>query len=699
MNWDTGRPGLSVGVDVGGTFTDGVVMRPTGEMFRAKALTTPGRHVDGIMNALKELAGQTGFELEGFLRETEHLSVGTTVVTNAIAELKGRRVALLVTKGFRDTLAIAKSPRIPTVDPFVQEAMPTIVPRGQIVEIDERIDVNGSVVVRLSPEQAVGAVRELREQHDIEAVAVCYLWSFLNPAHEIATRDAIVAAFPDLYVTTSSDLYPVIREYERMVTTVLNAFVSGVVVSYAEVLDRRLQEAGFRGRVYLGQSLGGVLDPEEASARPLHLFNSGPVGGVGGAVELASQLEIPEFITADMGGTSYDVSLVRHGRAEVTHRAVIDRFETGLSQLDITPVGAGGGSICWIDERGAPRVGPHSAGSDPGPACYGQGGELPTVTDVAVVLGLVDGKHFLGGHMDLDADAARQAVLRSLAPLGETPEQIAGEMHRIIVQSMIQVVRGASIRRGRDPRGIAMFSFGGASALFAADICRGAGIPRIVIPEFASVFSAWGLLRAEPIRTEARSVQWLPETDPLDRLNETVSSLTDLATANMAGRGFADSEVTVEHTVDMRFSGQSFDVPVALPAAHLDERQRGELLDAFRARYSELYGEGSVWDGFPPLVTTVRAVATASRRRGTPEGSVGSGSETRAVDQRRVFEVDEGAWEVVPVYETGSMEPGFEVSGPCIVENHDTTIQVPRDCTITRAENFRGFVLEIGGAA
>ena len=335
-------------------------------------------------------------------------------------------------------------------------------PRNLIGEIDERVDVDGDVVVPLDEQQVLECVGRLVEDGGIEALAVCYLWSFLNPAHEARTREIVSEAFPGLFLSVSSELYPVIREYERMVTTCLNAFVSEAVTSYVEELDSRLTDAGFEGRVYLGQSLGGSLEPEEAKRRPLHLFNSGPVGGVIGARRLADAMGLTDIITADMGGTSFDVALVREGQPDVSHRTVMERFETGLSKVDITVVGAGGGSICWLDERGAPRVGPHSAGAVPGPACYGRGGTEPTVTDVAAVLGLIDPDYFLGGAMELDIDAARTAIESRLAGLGESAEEIGARMTRIIVGNMLAAVRTVSVQRGRDPRGLTMFAYGGA---------------------------------------------------------------------------------------------------------------------------------------------------------------------------------------------------------------------------------------------
>jgi N-methylhydantoinase A len=694
-----------IGIDVGGTFTDAVGMAADGSMVRGKASTTPGAHVDGIMDALGRLAEAAGSERGELLREADLLSVGTTVITNAIAEMKGRRTGLLVTKGFRDTLRIARSPRIPTVDPFVQAPMPELVPRRLIAEIDERVDVDGDVVVALDERQVIERVGRLVEEEGIEALAVCYLWSFLNPAHETRTREIVSEAFPGLFLSVSSELYPVIREYERMVTTCLNAFVSEAVTSYVEELDGRLTDAGFEGRVYLGQSLGGSLEPEEAKRRPLHLFNSGPVGGVIGARRLADAMGLTDIITADMGGTSFDVALVREGQPDVSHRTVMERFETGLSKVDITVVGAGGGSICWLDERGAPRVGPHSAGAVPGPACYGRGGTEPTVTDVAAVLGLIDPDYFLGGTMELDIDAARAAIESRLGGLGESAEAIGARMTRIIVGNMLAAVRTVSVQRGRDPRGLAMFAYGGASGLFAAEICRGIGISRIIVPNFAAVFSAAGLLAADPIRTEARTVQWSPEAGELEVINSALAAMRAAAVENLEGRGFSSDEIEVEYVLAMRFAGQTFDVDVPVEARPLRDDDRAPLIASFQERYGELYGAGSVWENFPMTVMTARVIARGVRPKPPPprlNGSAGAGSAGTALRKRRqVYLSDAGGWTEVDCYEAAGLPAGQALRGPCIVEDVDTTIFVPADARLAR-EPFGGFELQLdattGGA-
>ena len=489
-----------------------------------------------------------------------------------------------------------------------------------------------------------------------------------------------------------------IREYERMVTTCLNAFVSEAVTSYVEELDSRLTDAGFEGRVYLGQSLGGSLEPEEAKRRPLHLFNSGPVGGVIGARRLADAMGLTDIITADMGGTSFDVALVREGQPDVSHRTVMERFETGLSKVDITVVGAGGGSICWLDERGAPRVGPHSAGAVPGPACYGRGGTEPTVTDVAAVLGLIDPDYFLGGAMELDIDAARTAIESRLAGLGESAEEIGARMTRIIVGNMLAAVRTVSVQRGRDPRGLTMFAYGGASGLFAAEICRGMGISRIVVPNFAAVFSAAGLLAADPIRTEARTVQWSPEAASSTSSTRRWPSMRAAAVENLEGRGFSRDEVQVEYVLAMRFAGQTFDVDVPVEARPLTDDDREPLIASFQERYGELYGAGSVWENFPMTVMTARVVARGVRPKPPPprlNGSAdGASADTALRKRRRVYLSDAGGWTDVDCYEAAGLPVGEAMRGPCIVEDVDTTIFVPADARLAR-EPFGGFELQL----
>jgi N-methylhydantoinase A len=401
-----------------------------------------------------------------------------------------------------------------------------------------------------------------------------------------------------------------------------------------------------------------------------------------------------------MGGTSFDVALVREGQPDVSHRTVMERFETGLSKVDITVVGAGGGSICWLDERGAPRVGPHSAGAVPGPACYGRGGTEPTVTDVAAVLGLIDPDYFLGGTMELDIDASRAAIESRLGGLGQSAEEIGARMTRIIVGNMLAAVRTVSVQRGRDPRGLTMFAYGGASGLFAGEICRGIGISRIIVPNFAAVFSAAGLLSADPIRTEARTVQWSPEAGGLGVINEALESMRAAAVENLEGRGFSSDEIEVEYVLAMRFAGQTFDVDVPVETRPLNDDDRAPLIASFQQRYGELYGAGSVWENFPMTVMTARVIARGVRPKPPPSrlnGSAdGASAATALRKRRRVYLADAGGWTEVDCYEAAGLPVGEHLTGPCVVEDVDTTIFVPAGARLAR-EPFGGFELRLNG--
>jgi N-methylhydantoinase A len=367
--------------------------------------------------------------------------------------------------------------------------------RADVLEIDERIDYAGSEIIALDSDQVRAAARELVDGHGCDALAVCFLWSFINPAHEREAKQAIAELYPELFVSISCEVFPVAREYERLVTTVFNSFTSAGVAEYVSTLEGKLTELGCAARPSLMQSVGGLLSPEEARGLPIQLISSGPVGGVVGARALAERLDLHDVITADMGGTSFDCALIKDLTLTEAHRADLGKFATGLSMIDISAIVAGGGSIFWRDARRAPRAGPHSAGADPGPACYGRGGTEPTVTDVALAMGLMDPDYFLGGAMALDRDAALRAVRERIAePMGWGIDRALPGLYRIVVDAMSNAVRAISIERGHDPRDFTMVGYGGASGLFLPLICRAMGISDLVLPANASVFSAYGLL-------------------------------------------------------------------------------------------------------------------------------------------------------------------------------------------------------------
>jgi N-methylhydantoinase A len=684
------RRGFHIGVDIGGTFTDLVAVDADGVTHRSKAPTTPDDYSSGIVDGLERLAGEVGVPLEELMSRTELFINGTTIVTNVIAELRGRRVGVLITRGFGDTLRIARSARTNDLDLHTQTPPPDFVDRNDILEIDERIDWAGDVVVPLHEDQVHEAAREL-VQRGCEALAICFLWSFQNPSHEQRAKEIVTAAHPDVFISVSSDVFPVAREYERLVTTGLNAFASRGVDDYVSKLERELDRLGCPVQASLMQSIGGLITPQAARELPIQLLNSGPVGGVTGARAVGERLGIKDIITADMGGTSFDSALVTGGEVAIAHRAEIGRFETGISMVDISAIGAGGGSILWVDQRGAPRVGPDSAGAVPGPACYGRGGTKPTVTDAAVAMGLIDPDYFLGGQIKLDRDAAVQAVRRHVAePLEWGLDRTLTGMHAIVTDTMANSVRAISIQKGHDPRGFTMLGFGGASGLFLPLICRTMGIAELLIPASAAVFSAYGLLWADRVRSFVQTVNWIVPASPLEALNAVLADLSEKARHAF---GEAEGPVQITYEGDFKFAGQAFEVTVPLPGGELEDAHREQLAATFTEDYERLYGPGTAWEGFPVLMLNLRVTASCEVRRPTLQTFPVNGSDPeRALHERReVLEPVSGERLQVPVYRGAQMTPGMSLAGPAIIEDVDTTLYLPADasCRMDEYGNYR----------
>ena len=684
--------GYYVGVDIGGTFTDLVAVDAEGRSHRAKAPTTPDGYTRGIVDGLERLAKETGTELSDLMGSTRLFINGTTIVTNVIAELKGRHVGVITTRGFGDTLDIARSARTNDLDLHTQTPPPRLVQRGDIVEIDERVDFSGRAIVALDEDQVTAAAAKL-VANGCDAIAICFLWSFVNPAHERRARELVAAAHPDVFLSVSSEVFPVAREYERLVTTVFNAFASEGATAYVSQLEAELKRLGCAAEPALMQSVGGVVSPQEARELPIQLIESGPVGGVVGARALAAELGLADVITADMGGTSFDTALIKDGELTVVHRAEIGKFATGLSMIDISIIGAGGGSIFWIDERGAPRVGPHSAGAVPGPACYGQGGTEPTVTDAAVAAGLIDPDYFLGGQMKLDRAAAERAVRERIAePLGQDLDTALHGLYRITVEQMAGAVRGVSIEKGHDPREFTMLGYGGASGLFLPLICRSLGIGEVIVPTNAAVFSAFGLLFADAVRSVVQTVNFIVPAGPLEPVNAALAGLTEKARGSLEQRGFAPADIQMVFEGDLQFAGQAFEVTVPLPAGQLTEEHRAELEQAFLAEYERRYGPGTAWEGFPVLMLNARVTAIGAVPRPVLRTASQNGAVAREPERRELLEVESGERVQAPVHR--GLAPGARLEGPALIEDVDTTIYVPPGASL-EVDEYRNYRVRV----
>lgn len=667
---------LHVGIDVGGTFTDAVAVRD-GRAVRGKAFSTQDV-TTGILDALAVLEGRLDVGKDGFYSQIDRFVLGNTIVTNAVDEQKYSAVGLLTTQGFRDTLRIARSARADERDPHQMAPPPEIIDRNRIVEVAERVDAQGNVLVPLR-EDAIDLAVERARAAGAESLAVCLLWSFRNPQHEQEIGKYLETHYPGLPYTLSSALTPVYREYERMVTTTLDAAVKPIVAQHFEQLDTELANRGLRTRVQIMQVHGGFLSVAETSKAPIGMFNSGPVGGVTGARLLGHQLGRQQVLTADMGGTSLDAAAIIDDEFRVLPRAEIGTLPTSLTAVDIETIGAGGGSLAWVDGRGVVRVGPHSAGAVPGPACYGQGGQRPAVTDAALVMGLLNPDYYLGGTVTLYPDKAREAVHRNLAePLGLDTDEAAHGVYRLATSQMANAVRKITVNRGHDPREFTLIGFGGACGLFAAAIAAEMGVGEVIIPRDAAVFSAYGLMHADSIFSAVQTTPWT-FGDPAADLEQEFSSLEARAQEWFEAEGIPEQRRELYREADMKFMGQIFEVTTRLPNKSLDEQDKDLLRQRFVTDYEAEFGSGTAWTEAEILLVNsrVQAVGRTEAQQITDKGGGGERHSTEQRDcvepatrQRRKIEAHRGFSAI------------GKAQGPCLLEEPDTTVYVPAGAVV-----------------
>jgi N-methylhydantoinase A len=677
-----------IGIDIGGTFTDTFLTDGSGA-WRGKAPTTPGSLVDGLVASLEVAAAEAGRPLDDILAGTRRFAVGTTAVTNTLTELSGARTGVLITRGFGDLLRMARGHRLGREGMSVP--LPEIVPRTAVAEIAERVDGQGHVLVPLDERDVEAAVRRLVERERIEALAVCFLWSFRNPDHERRAGAAARRACPSLFVTCSADVFPVIREYERLMTTVLNAYTWRSFSRFMDALEGELRHRGLTAPVSVMQSNGGTFSREEARAKPVFLAQSGPVAGVAAARALGRSVGALDVITGDMGGTSFDASVILDGEPLQRVRAELFGFWTGMVMVDVRSIGAGGGSIAWIDERGMLRVGPRSAGADPGPAAYGKGGTDATITDALVVLGLLDPDYFLGGRIALDGERAAAAVGRLAAALGISVPVAAAGVYRMALEGMRGAMKGLLVEKGLDPRRFVFVSYGGCGALFAAAIAAELGIPRVLVPSLASVFSAYGAATADVRRDLSRTCfQAMPVSGPI--LRQTFEALSRQVRDAVIAEGVAPERIEIRWEADLRFRRQQWEVPVPVAPGPITEEGVARLEADFRRRYEVLYGSGTAALATGIDLVNCRAVGIgrlSDLDLSSPAGAGGASSPVAPREKRgrRLAASLDGAsggaagvrepGPAVSVWDGESMGAGSAVSGPALIERRDTTIYVP----------------------
>jgi N-methylhydantoinase A len=667
-----------IGVDIGGTFTDLVwVDEATGAVRVGKLLTTPKDPSQAVEEGVVTLLHEAGAGAAA-VRALIH---GTTLATNALIERKGARVGLLATAGFRDAVEIGREGRYDMYDLFIDPPVP-LVPRQLRVEVTERVLADGSVLRPLDPVQARAAISELGAL-GVEAIAICLLHAYRNPVHERALAALCAEILPGVPVSCSSDVVPEIREYERTSTTTANVYVMPLMARYLDDLERKLQELGVPGRLYVMMSAGGIATPETAKRVPVRLVESGPAAGALAAARSARQVGLDRLLSFDMGGTTAKACVIDRGEPLLAREfevARADRFKKGsglpirVPVVELIEIGAGGGSVARVDRMGLLKVGPDSAGADPGPACYGAGGQEPTVTDADLLLGYLDADFFLGGRMRLDVEAARRAIETRVAqPMGLSVTEAAWGIHRVVNENMAAAARVHGIERGKDLRGYPLFAFGGAGPVHAWQVGRILRVPRVLVPHGAGALSAYGLLAAPLAFDFVRTAPQRLTAADWELINRLFQEMEAEGRRILRGAGVPDAEVTVRRSAEMRYFGQGHEVDVEIPTGILTEASLAPITSSFETAYRLLYSRTPM--GVPLEALNWRAVISGP----SPDLTITSGLETGAGTEptpkkhRAAYFPEAGGYVETPVYDRYRLDPGARFAGPAIVEEREST--------------------------
>lgn len=696
-----------IGLDIGGTFTDCVIIDTAGRVVCAKAPSTPPEFHTGVIDALAAGARQLGMSVEALCKAAQVISHGTTVGTNTLIQERGARVGLLTTRGHEDSLHIMRGSRglngkdIRAITHFPDGIKPKpLVPKQLIEGVHERIDSFGRVVVPLNLPATEAAIDRLLDA-GVESIAICFLWSFRNPAHEQAVRELVERRAGGVFTTCSAELVPKWGEYERMTAAVLNAYIGPVTSRYLREIQGRLAALGYHKPLQVTQCAGGSISVERACVAPLLTLDSGPVSGVQGSQFLAGMLGEPNVITTDMGGTSFDVGLISDGRPITVDRAWARQYEYFIPKVEIEAIGAGGGSIAWIDElAGTLHVGPDSAGARPGPVCYGRGGTQPTVTDASVVLGYLDADNFAGGSIRLDREAATKSIEALGSRLGMSVDETAAGIARIAEFKMADLIRRATVEKGLDPRDFVLFAFGGAGPMHAGVFARELDVRRVIIPQrkTASTWCAFGAASTDLLHVHER-VEIMSSPFRADALNLVIRDLANAARSQFAGE--SDEAPRLEFSIDLRHRGQINEVEVELPDRELGEEDVPALVERFYERYDAMYGKGASFRGARLEAITFRVRASIV----TPKPGLRAQSDTPAPvpadaarKPRDVYWTELGVRTSTPVYDGELLLTGNRITGPALVETTDTTVVLGPDQSMI-VDRLGNFAIEFGPPA
>lgn len=657
--------GYSLGIDTGGTHTDLILMdRETGRVWTAKVPTTSADPLQGIMRGIDRVLAISGAEVVGL----DELIYGTTLVTNMLVQHQKVKTGLMTTKGFRDVLEIGRAYRPSNIYDIQMEPPPPLVSRDLRMEVTERMNFQGQVLKTLDEENCRAVVRKLKSR-GVETIAVCLLHSYINPAHEQRIKAIIAQEYPEAYVSLSSEINPVFREYERTSTTVLNAYVTPRMVEHLDDFEKQVNQKGLQSWLYTMQANGGKSSFSAARKCPVNVANSGPVAGAIAGAYVARVTGFPNAITLDMGGTSSDVALIDGGNLKFAAESNVEGYPVQISTIDLSIVGAGGGSVAWLDSGGGLRVGPRSAGADPGPACYGLGGTEPTVTDANLITDRLNPDYFLGGEISLDLEASERAIATFIAqPLGMTTLEAALGILQVANARMIRAIKLVSVERGYDPHDFVLIAFGGAGPLHATQLAEELEIPVVIVPPFPGNTSALGLVMAD-MRYDyvATLIQNLDDVDPA-LSEETLQELEAQAHSQLSQEGIPVERQCLERSFDLRYFGQSHELNLPVDGQHITPKALLHIGREFHSVHRRIHGHAMEGDPVEVVNYRVSAVGTSPK----PDLVMQGNAHKDALKGRRNIFFDNGHLQS-PIYERHFLKPGYQIDGPAVIEQVDST--------------------------
>ena len=685
-----------IGVDVGGTFTDFIYVDDDGKIEVYKTSTTPHDPSIGMMEGINSVCDKLGIEHS----EIDEIFHGTTIATNMVLEHKGARAGMITTKGYRDIIHIARHKR-PTnfsiVEDIPWQKYPVCQRRDRYGVEERVVSPNGDELIPLNEEEVRQAVRKMKKDK-VEAIAVCFLFSFLNPAHEQRVKEIIKEEYPEVYISLSSEVLPQFREYERFTTTGLNAYIGPTTSRYIKQLRKTLVEQGYTANVHLMQSFGGVASAEAAQKKPVNLLLSGPVGGVLGAIWTTKLTDINNVITLDIGGTSADISVLADLKPSMKHLldTKVGGYAAMVPMIDVGTIGAGGGSMAYIDEGGFFRVGPQSAGAVPGPACYNRGGEEPTVSDANIILGRL-GTKLLGGRMEIKPELAEKAIMSRIGePLDKNLDEAALGIIDIMNNNMIQEIEKESVRRGFDPREFALFACGGAGSLHACSVARELGMKQVVVPLNPGALCAVGLVNTDLMYDFSKTEMQLASNVDLESLKKDYASLEKKAHDRLIEDNMSEDEIVIQRVADCRYEGQGYEMRVPVIGGEVTEETIEKMKESFHIAHKKQFGRS--YRQVDIEIVNIRVIGTGEIEDLEPiKIQKSSGNiEDAVVDERMVtFKVDEKPVKMsTKVYDRTKFGAGDVINGPAIINQMDTTIVVEPGC-VGRVNDYGIIVIDI----